>query len=256
MSEGIESRAGGNAQGHASATAPGAVARPAHDEVHLWVAALETSDDVLSGLARTLSADEQRRCQAYRFERHRRLFVAQHGWLRTVLGRYVGLAPERVSFVYGAHGKPALARECDADLQFNLSHSRTLAALALADGRAVGVDVEALRPVRDAEQIAEHFFSPQERDTFRRLPAPQRTEAFFNCWTRKEAYVKALGEGLACPLDGFDVSLEPGVPARVERVGSDASAAERWRLWHLTPAPGYVGAVAVLGRDCSLVSRT
>jgi len=235
---------------------PDRVAPPAKGEVHVWIQALDTSDAVLDPLARTLSPDEHVRGRAFRFDKDRRLFVARRGWLRAVLARYAGVPPERVSFAYGPHGKPALADDLGpAGLSFNLSHSQGLAALALTGAAAVGVDVEALRPMSDADQIAERFFSPAERRALRAIPPSDRTAAFFSCWTRKEAYVKATGDGLSCPLDSFDVNVQPGQPARLERVGEDAAVAGRWSLCHLEPAPGYVGAVAVPGPAVSLLRR-
>lgn len=230
--------------------------RPAGDDVHVWVTALDVSDETLDRLARTLSDDERRRGEAFQFERHRRLFVARRAWLRAVLGTYLDLPPEQIRFVYGSHGKPSLAHDSDpGDLQFSLSHSNALAALAVAEARPLGLDLEALRPVSDTEQIAERLFSAAERQVLVSLPAHQRRQAFFTCWTRKQAYIKALGKGLACPLDSFDVTFLPDEPARLERVGTDMPDGRRWHLCHLTPEPGYVGAVAVLGRAVSLVAR-
>jgi len=207
---------------------------------------------VLNTLRWRLSADEAKRAAAFCFERDRHRFVAARGFLREILGRYLRAAGEALSFEYGPHGKPALAGEFRDALRFNVSHSGEMALYAVTLQREVGVDIEALREVNDAEQIAERFFSPAERVAFRLQAPGQRQQAFFNCWTRKEAYLKALGDGLARPLDGFDVTLAPGEPARLLRVEGEPRESERWSLRELLPARGYVGAVAVEGHGWRL----
>jgi 4'-phosphopantetheinyl transferase len=155
---------------------------------------------------------------------------------------------------YGPHGKPHLAGEFDGALQFNLAHSHELALFAFARGPELGIDLEWLQPLQDLEQIAARFFSPRENAVLRTLPKSQWVQAFFNCWTRKEAYLKATGDGLARPLEHFDVSLAPGKPARLLYVEGDARESERWFLRALTPAPGYAAALAVEeGQHCRLV---
>jgi 4'-phosphopantetheinyl transferase len=162
--------------------------------------------------------------------------------LRRLLGGFLGLEPERVELRYGPHGKP-----CVEGLRFNLAHSHELALYAFSRGRELGVDLERIRPLRDAAAIAERYFSAEENAVLRSLPEIQRHEAFFRCWTRKEAYLKALGDGLARPLDSFDVTLAPGEPARLLRVQGAPDEAARWSLLHLDPAPGFVGALAAEG---------
>jgi 4'-phosphopantetheinyl transferase len=127
---------------------------------------------------------------------------------------------------------------------FNLAHSHELAVYAFARHHAVGIDVEYVRELADARQLAARFFSARENAAWLALPAGQRAVGFYNCWTRKEAYIKAIGEGLSCPLDQFDVSLAPGEPARLLSIAGDEGAANQWSLWTLSPAPGYVGALA------------
>lgn len=194
----------------------------------------------------TLSADERRRAASFLFPRHRRAFVRARASLRAILARYLGEGPEHLGFVLGPHGKPELADPKSA-LRFNLSHSGGLALLAVSRAREVGVDVEALRPVPDAEAIAERFFSPAESAALRLLPTEQRLLAFFRCWTSKEAYLKAIGDGLAKPLDGFDVAVDPGAPARLLRVACDREEARRWSLLALDAGPGYVATLSAAG---------
>jgi 4'-phosphopantetheinyl transferase len=174
--------------------------------------------------------------------------VVARGLLRAILGRYLGCSPADVRFCYGPRGKPALndARGGEA-LRFNLSHSRGIALYAVTRGREVGVDVEAIRPEVEIASVARRVFSPSERATLHSLPPELQSEAFFNGWTRKEAFIKATGEGLARPLDEFDVSIAPGEPARLLATQPDADEAARWTLRELLPGPGYRAAVAVEG---------
>jgi 4'-phosphopantetheinyl transferase len=223
------------------------------DEVHVWRATLDVSDATDGRLETWLSPDELQRAAAFRFARDRTRFILRRGVLRALLGRYLALHPKRIVFEYGAAGKPALAAaHGEHGLIFNVSHSEDLAVYAIAAGRAVGVDVESVRPLIEADAIARRYFSPAEAAALNNIPDPAlRLEAFFNCWTRKEAYIKATGEGLSRPLDSFDVSLAPEEPARLLKTTA-AGGAGAWSLCHLSPAPGFAGAVAAAGRSWRL----
>lgn len=206
-------------------------------------------------LTQTLSSDERSRAERFHFERDRRHFIVGRGLLRTILGRYLGLRSSQLQFCYGPRGKPALAEtvsESKAKLYFNLAHAAGLALYAVTNDREIGVDLEQIHPIADMDQIAERFFSAQESAALRALPPEQRQEAFFNCWTRKEAYLKASGEGLAQPLDQFSVSLGPGEPAKLVSIAGDFQEASRWFIQAFSPANGYVAAVAVQGQDWRL----
>ncbi|MBV8200609.1 MAG: 4'-phosphopantetheinyl transferase superfamily protein [Acidobacteria bacterium] len=218
-------------------------------EIQLWAVALDPPPEVVESLGRSLAPDEWERARRFRFERHRRRYVVGRGALRALLGGYLGILPREVAFSYGARGKPFLAGPAAtaSALSFNLSNSHELALVGFLRGQEIGVDVEHLKPMPDLEQIAERFFSPSERLALRRLPALQKPEGFFNCWTRKEAYLKAVGEGLAAPLVSFDVTLAPGEPARMLTLKGDAERAERWFFRCFRPERGYVGALAVEG---------
>jgi 4'-phosphopantetheinyl transferase len=207
----------------------------------LVVDSLEVDAGPLTGL---LSADERSRAGRFAFERDRRRYIVARARLRQLLGERLGVAPGSLQFVYNPHGKPALARRPgQRDLRFNVSHSGELAAYAFAEGRDVGVDVEAVRELPDADDIAMRFFSRRERAAYMRLPARERPQGFFNCWTRKEAFIKALGEGLSHPLERFDVSLAPGEPARFLRVGETSGRDCGWWMESFSPVTGYVAAV-------------
>ncbi|MEN6606722.1 MAG: 4'-phosphopantetheinyl transferase superfamily protein [Bryobacteraceae bacterium] len=218
------------------------------NEVHVWRAALDVSARELERLVRSLSEEEQARARRYIVESARVHFAAARGILRDILSRYLGLPPAEIRFTYGKSGKPALAGEINtAALRFNLSHSHGFALYAVTCGRETGIDIEKVRPEPSASQIAERFFSPCEAAALRELPPELVPAGFFLCWTRKEAYIKACGEGLYMNLKNFDVSLTPGEPAKLLAVRDDASEASRWSLMDLKPHPHYTAALAVEG---------
>ena len=219
-------------------------------EVHVWRVDLAAGGQPLEGL---LSTEELAR--AHRFHRpdDRRRYVAAHGALRRLLGRYVGAEPDRLRFCSSAGGKPRLVFEAgQPPLRFNLSHSAELALVGVACDREIGVDVERIRPELATGEIAGRFFAPGEAATLCTLPKEAQAEAFFACWTRKEAYVKARGDGITRGLDHFEVTLAPGEVPAIRSASDDPEAATRWSIVSLTPAPGYLAAVVVEGRDLDL----
>jgi Phosphopantetheinyl transferase len=219
-------------------------------EVHVWRAHLGKGLSDIEYLASILSTDETERANRFHFDEHRHDYIIARGLLRCLLGRYLKIKPDQLRFCYGKYGKPALINECGGDwLRFNLSHSHNLALYAVARNREVGIDLEWIRKGFANEQIAERFFSKEETRVLRSLPGDLQDEGFFNCWTRKEAYIKARGEGLSMPLDKFDVSLIPGEPARLLASRVDAEDTSRWTFYNLAPCDGYAGAVAAEGRD-------
>lgn len=221
--------------------------------VHVWRVSLDHSPSEIALFQNNLDDDERSRADRFYFSRDRERFIVARGILRAILGRYSNRAPNSLCFSYNTHGKPALVSESDADgIRFNLSHSNGKALYAISRGREIGVDLEFIRCDLEAEQIAERFFSRSEIETLRALPPSLRKYAFFLCWTRKEAYIKARGEGLSLPLDQFDVSLIPGEPAALLSTQSDSDEVLRWSLRNLIPAPGYAAALATEGRDWTL----
>jgi 4'-phosphopantetheinyl transferase len=204
--------------------------------VDLYCHSLDVDDGRLNILRELLSEDERNRADRFHFEIHRRRFVAARGMLREHLGRCLERDPANIGFSYNSHGKPAVD-----DVYFNLSHSDTLVLYAISRTREVGVDIERVNPSFAEEQIPEHYFSPAEVTVLRSLPKDKQTEAFFNCWTRKEAYVKARGLGLSLALHSFDVTLAPGEPAAFLRGG------DGWSIEALDPAPGFAAAVVAAG---------
>jgi len=217
----------------------------ANDEIHIWAVSLEQP---VSRFQRLLSVDEKIRAERFHFEEHRKRFISRRGMLRAILGYYLDVEPERLQFYYGKNGKPELAGRPDRrKIHFNLSQSEGLALYALAGNHEVGVDIECVRDVPEMAQIAERYLSAGEREVFQALPEPEKKKAFFNWWTRKEAVIKATGDGLSRPLDSFEVSLAPGEPARLLRMAEESKAALRWSIDELKPAPGYAAAFAVAG---------
>jgi len=219
------------------------------DELHVWRVQFDLEVEAPEHLYAVLSPEERERAGFFHFQKDRVRYVSTRGALRLLLARYLNLRAEDLRFETNAHGKPYLD---GGDVRFNVSHSGQVALLAFARGREVGVDVEFLRPGLIDAHIAERYFSPAEVAALQALPPEQHREAFFNCWTRKEAYIKAVGQGLSIPLDSFEVSREPGKPAALLVTRPDAQEARRWSMFALQLGPGYAGAVVVQGQDVDL----
>jgi 4'-phosphopantetheinyl transferase len=217
------------------------------DLIRVWRVHLHRVPASFDRLEQLLSRDEMDRARRFHFERDRRRFTLARGALRTILGGYLRIDPKSIVFGYGPQGKPFLA-PAGSSIRFNVAHSEELALIAVSRERELGVDVEFVRSMTWAEQIPERFFSPREAAVFRSLPHDLAEPAFFACWTRKEAYIKARGGGLTIPLDHFDVSLEPGKPAALLEVRDDPIEASRWDMVELQPASGYAGALVVQGK--------
>jgi 4'-phosphopantetheinyl transferase len=217
----------------------------AQDEVHVWCMALDQEPALVERFHATLTGDEQERAAKFYFPKDRQHFIVARGLLRLILGRYLDQAPTQLRFVYNAYGKPSL--EATPSLHFNLSHSKGLALLGVSSDRELGIDLEYVRTDFPFEQVAKSVFSVPEQAILRSLPEAAKPEAFFNAWTRKEAYIKALGQGLSIPLDQFDVAFLPGEPAALREVRGTWANAHDWTLQHLAPAPDYAGAIAVAG---------
>jgi len=223
------------------------------DDVHVWRVSLEQPTERVHRLTQTLSSDEMERAKRFHFERDRRRFIVGRGVLRAILSQYLGTDPSQVQFSYGPRGKPRLAAGFDGDaLRFNLAHSHELALYAFTRDREIGIDLEYIHPLSDAEELAAQVFSRRENAELEAMPERKRVDAFFGYWTCKEAYIKATGDGLSLPLDQFEISLAPGKSPHLVRVEQAAEEVERWALEPLTPRAGYVAALAVEGRDYQL----
>lgn len=224
---------------------PGADWRLTDRRIDLWPVQLAGDVAALHACEALLSSDERRRAAAFHFEHLRHRYAFAHGVLRLLLGRYANQNPLDLLFSSGDQGKPRLVSA--EGVEFNLSHSDDIALIGVTTGGEIGVDVEKIRPVDDMQELAQRFFCPAESEDLNSVAAEQRREAFFRCWTRKEAYLKAIGDGLRTPLDSFRVTLRPGESARMLHINGRPEAAGRWSLYTVDTIPACAAAVAHVG---------
>jgi 4'-phosphopantetheinyl transferase len=214
--------------------------------VHIWEFPLTTSDVPLDKYADLLSKDERARAACFHFEKDARRFSVARASVRSILGGYTGSPSRGLRFDYSRYGKPSLAGAA-TDIRFSVSHSGELAMLAVSLGREVGVDLELIREKVETDKLAERYFSEQERAALRALSNGQRIQAFFRCWTCKEAFLKAQGLGLSRSLESFDVEVNPALPARLLATRPDADAAARWFLHDIQTQSEYAAAIVSEG---------
>ena len=215
-------------------------------EVHVWRACLDVTVEELQARSKLLTEEERARGARYLRPEVGSRFVAGRGLLRRLLGMYLGVNAAEVEFVFNSFGKPALSPKHGAgELRFNLSHSHDWALLAFTRGRELGVDIERVRPDFATREIAQRFFSPAEAERLRALPVGEQVSAFFQCWTRKEGYIKARGEGLSRGLDSFEVAFGPGLEPAVLKASDEANALDRWLVLDLQPQESFAGALVV-----------
>lgn len=219
--------------------------RLAPNEVHIVAVALDTPDARTRRRAAALHDDERHRAERFRIAADRDRFLVGRTVLRDLLAELAGLPADAVAYTTGPHGKPALADHLGEELHFNMTHARGLALIAVTHAAPVGIDVEAIEEIPDLLDVANRFFAPAETAIIRDLSGRARVDAFFTCWTRKEAYIKALGRGLSEPLDQFTVSLRAGEAVQLLGCGAGDGPASDWTLRDLRPAPGFVGALAM-----------
>lgn len=212
--------------------------------VKVLVERLDAEPAIIPDLLKQLDSAERDKASRFIFERDRFRFIVGRARLRQALSAFLNVRPDEVGLVYGERGKPALAPPfAYSNLRFNVSHSNDVAVYAFSLGREVGVDIEAVRPLPYLDQIADRFFSVNEKNAYFALDPSDKLVGFFSCWTRKEAFIKALGDGLYFPLDSFDVSLVPDEPARILCAKGMPGDSCGWRLSGFSPAPGFVAAV-------------
>lgn len=229
------------------------VLRTVTAHVDVWCIALHHDESLVQRADAVLSADERTRAAAFLFPRLRHDFTASRAALRILLSKRTGTPAADIRFDYGPQGKPALTGDAGS-VRFNASHSDGTLACAFTAGCDIGVDVERQRPIDDYESLARRFFSPAECGDLMSLPERDRVAAFFDCWTRKEAFVKARGGGLSIPLDSFRVSLSPDA-AQLLECSADAGDPREWTLLHFRPAEGFSGAVAINARAATINVR-
>jgi 4'-phosphopantetheinyl transferase len=224
----------------------------AKDHVDVWRASLMLTPGQIEALSRMLSQEENERLGRLAFRRDQDNFVATHGILRMILSRYCGVEPHGLTISQSQRGKPCLAGT-DREVRFNASRSGELALYAVASGREVGVDIERICADAADGELAEKLFAPGEAAALRALSDEERVPAFFSCWSRKEAFVKALGRGFSLDLTAFEVSVSPDQPAVIVSAGSEIEYASKWSLRDLRPGAGYAAAICAEGQDWELV---
>lgn len=226
------------------------------NEVHVWRVLLDTIEIQQENLSCFLSSDELARAGRFYFEKDQRRYISTRGMLRRILSAYLGQRPEQLTFDYNSYGKPALVEETDNNtLNFNLSHSDGIALYAVTCGRNIGIDIERIRDDLSFWQIARRFFSEGEISSLEKIPESQRRELFFQLWTRKEALLKASGEGISLPMEQLDVSAQCGGDWSPVQISTDNRQAQNWYGKDLFPRPGYAAAIVIEGGNCDLLCR-
>ncbi|MGK7922688.1 MAG: 4'-phosphopantetheinyl transferase superfamily protein [Trichodesmium sp.] len=218
------------------------------NDVHIWSTKLKLSSSQIEELSKILSSDEIDRANKFHFKRDRNRFIIARGTLRKILSKYLKIEPTKLGFSYSDRGKPYLT---NTSILFNLSHSQDLALYAITKVNLIGIDLEYIRPMNDAENLAKRFFSAQEYKLINQLPPQQQQETFFKLWTCKEAYLKATGDGLAGGLEKVEISLNPEQPVEIFSINGDIKAASDWHLYQFIPEPNYIATVAVVGKNQS-----
>lgn len=216
------------------------------NEIHLWHVHIPEHIERLVMYEALLDEQEKHKADRFRFEKDRNCSIIARGVLRKLLGSYLEKEPEGVRFVYGDFGKPEVSN--DEGIAFNISHARDAIVLGFVKNNWIGVDVEFLDQKIDPLNIAKHFFSDEEKRALEEVSKENRVEGFYNCWTRKEAFIKAVGDGLSFPLDQFVVSLKPKVKAALLCTKWDKNEKNKWTLQSSNPEQEYVSAFAVKGK--------
>ena len=218
-------------------------------DVHVWRASTEVDEKQLKYLQGIISEEEQLRAAKFYFRKDSVRFIVARGYLRMILAYYLDQSPEEFKFIYNKYGKPSLDA-VNSNIQFNISHSDKLILYGFTRCREIGVDIELIRTSEDSIQILDHFFSEIEKEEFKTIPEKKKQEAFYTCWTRKEAYIKARGKGLSIPLDCFSVTLSPGCPARLIKADKDSEVSQ-WYMKDVFVASGFAAAAVVSGIEPS-----
>jgi len=223
----------------------------AEKTIHVYRFTLDLPEGDIQVMTRLLSPDEISRANRFVYPLYKSQFIAGRAQLRMLLSRYVKQNPEDIIFSYNEYGKPFL-KVLSGTVQFNIAHSHVLGLAAITENKRIGVDLERVRTDIDYTQIAQQFFSPGEVNRLLALPIDIQLEAFYACWTRKEAFIKARGKGLSIPLDQFEVSFAPHLPPQLVHTATDEIGINDWSLYELRPGSGYVAALAVQGKDWTI----
>jgi 4'-phosphopantetheinyl transferase len=229
--------------------------RLAENDVHVFSVSLSLSSAELEKRAASLSSAEKERAAKFKFDKHRNRFIAGRGSLRGLLGGYLQTDPAKLDFTYSERGKPILAAPfANSGIHFNLTHSEDLALIAVTRAAPVGIDVEFTRPLKNGDDLVARFFSPRENELFKKISETDKPAAFFNLWTRKEALLKATGEGIGSALNRVEVSFLANEPARLLAIDGDSEKAAQWYLRELSPVSGFVGAIATLAQSVRILT--
>ena len=222
------------------------------NEIHIYRSSLELTADKLIESESLLSPDELQKAYRYKFEKDRDHYIAGRAFLRRILGRYLNQSPDKISFSYSEKGKPYII---DSPVKFNLAHSGGKAVFAFAENAEVGIDIEYMRELPDALQIAKRFFSDEEVNEFMKVSDDEIKPAFFNCWTRKEAFIKAVGDGLSFPLKDFTVTILPGVNPEIKWIKAKDDEVKEWSLVNIETDQNYVSSLAVKAAKVILIYK-
>jgi 4'-phosphopantetheinyl transferase len=226
----------------------------ADNQAHVWRIDLELLGSNPNQYDGILTQDELSRSQRFYFQADRIRFASTRAVMRIILGNYLNIEPGNLNLKFSPYGKPYLAnKSTEENLTFNVSHTGNFSLLAVTRNRRIGVDIERIRNEASLEAIAKRFFTPEEANQILLLPETLRPEAFFTCWTRKEAFIKAQGEGLSIPLNQFEVTLSPDEIPQLIYSRNSGGHADMWQIYHLEPGAGYIGALAVEGKRLKVV---
>ncbi|HAC65694.1 MAG TPA: peptide transporter [Cyanothece sp. UBA12306] len=218
--------------------------------VDLWIMSLQLASKEVEQRWQILNNEEQIKAKKFNFEKHKRRFIVARSTLKMILGQYLKIPPQKIKFDYSSRGKPRLSDQLgNNQLQFNTSHSEELAIYGVTLDRLIGVDIEYIRPMKDAKQLAKRFFCDQEYQQINNLTSPQLEKAFFQLWTGKEAYFKATGEGISGGLDQVQICLQNN-PKLIALPPNQSKL--NWFFSSFIPSPGYQGAIVVAEDDCQL----
>ena len=221
-------------------------------EIHIYRSSLESTDEKLIGSELLLSPDELQKAYRFKFEKDRDHYITGRALLRNILGKYLNQSPENIIFSYSEKGKPYIK---DSLIKFNLAHSGSMAVFAFAENAEVGIDIEYMRELPDALEIAKRFFSDEEVKEFMKVSEDEIRAAFFNCWTRKEAFIKAIGEGLSYPLKDFTVTLIPGDNPEIKWIKKKNDEVKEWKLINIQTDQNYISSLAVKAAEVILIYK-
>jgi 4'-phosphopantetheinyl transferase len=222
------------------------------DEIHIYQTNLDKSPAEINNFKKLMSVDELQKAARFKFDIDRNNYITGRGFLRTILSQYLNTSPEDIMFSYAEKGKPYVK---DIEIKFNLSHSKNYAVYAIALNTEVGIDIEYLKNIPDAYDISERFFSEEEREELKKMNEDRISLAFLNCWTRKEAFIKAVGEGLSYPLADFSVSISPGSEPGILWIKKNINEVKEWTLYNIKTDQSYISSVAVKSTGKKIVYR-